>query len=65
MTDAAAAIYAELAIVRARMQAIESTLQPGQCALWATDLLYGRQEALRALLWDLEDADEAAPPSTP
>jgi hypothetical protein len=49
-------IHAELAILRARQQAIETTLQPGKCALWACDALYGRQEALRERLWEMDDA---------
>ena len=47
-------IHAELAIIRARMQAVETTLHAGQCPVWATDLLYERQEALRALLWEAQ-----------
>jgi hypothetical protein len=54
----AAAIQAELAIIRARMQAIETTLPAGQCPLWATDLLYGQQEALRAALEDLVEVHQ-------
>lgn len=47
-------IHAELAIIRARMQAVETTLKPGQCPIEATDPLYERQEALRALLWEVQ-----------
>jgi hypothetical protein len=48
-------LEAELAILRAKQQAIETTLKPGQCALWECDALYGRQEELKAQLWELED----------
>jgi hypothetical protein len=48
-------LEAELAILRAKQQAIETTLKPGQCALWECDALYGRQEELKAQLWEIED----------
>jgi hypothetical protein len=57
MTITTVEVHAELAIVRAQMQAIESTLKPGQCPIEATDPLYARQEALRALLWVLDGAE--------
>jgi hypothetical protein len=57
MIDTTAEIHAQLAIVRAQMQAIETTLKPGQCPIEQTDLHYARQEALRAALWALEDAE--------
>jgi hypothetical protein len=50
-------IHAELAILRARQQAIETTLKPGQCALWECDALYGRQEELKAQLWELDEEE--------
>jgi hypothetical protein len=50
-----AQMQAELAILRARQQAIETLLKPGQCALWECDALYGRQEAIRVELQDLDD----------
>jgi hypothetical protein len=49
-------IHAELAILRAKQQAIETTLKPGQCALLECDALYGRQEELKSQLWEIEDA---------
>ncbi len=55
LLSAGAGLRAELAIIRARMQAIETTLQPGKCALWECDALYGRQEELKAMLWDMEN----------
>jgi hypothetical protein len=63
MTDKPAipkeAIYAELAIIRARMQAIETTLPAGKCALWECDALYGKQEDLKDLLFLMgENTDE-------
>jgi hypothetical protein len=48
-------IRAELAVLRARQQAIETTLKPGQCALWECDALYGRQEELKSQLWEIEE----------
>ena len=57
MIDTTAEIHAQLVVVRAQMQAIESTLKPGKCPIEATDPLYARQEALRALLWDLDGAE--------
>jgi hypothetical protein len=65
MTNATAAINAELVVIKAQMRAVETTLPAGECPIAATDPMYARQEALHALLWDLEDADEATPPSTP
>lgn len=56
MLKTEAAIHAELAVIRAQMQAIESTLPAGQCALWACDMLYERQEQLRAALGEAEGA---------
>jgi hypothetical protein len=52
-------IHAELAILRARQQAIETTLKPGQCALLESDALYGRQEELKSQLWELEDNENS------
>jgi hypothetical protein len=49
MTDATA-IHTKLAIIRAQMQAIETTLPAGQCPIQATDALYGQQEAIKQLL---------------
>jgi hypothetical protein len=49
-------IHAELAVLRARQQAIETTLPPGKCALLESDALYGRQEELKAQLWEIEEA---------
>jgi hypothetical protein len=57
MTITTAEVHAELVVIRARMQAIESTLKPGQCPIEATDPIYARQEALRALLLDLDGAE--------
>jgi hypothetical protein len=51
-TDHTAAIRAELAIIRARMQAVLTMLPAGQCPIVATDALYGRQEELREQLQD-------------
>jgi hypothetical protein len=45
-----------VAIIRARMQAVETLLPAGQFPIEATDALYERQEALRAMLWAIEDA---------
>lgn len=56
MLKTEAAIHAELAIIRAKMQAIESTLPAGECPVMATDALYERQEQLRAALFELADA---------
>jgi UDP-N-acetyl-D-mannosaminuronate dehydrogenase len=50
-------LEAELVTIRAQMQAIETTLKPGQCALLESDALYGRQEELKSQLWELEDAE--------
>jgi hypothetical protein len=47
-----AAIRAELAIIRARMQAVLTMLPVSECPIVATDALYERQEALKAMLWD-------------
>jgi hypothetical protein len=57
-TDHTAAIHAELAIIRARMQAVLTMLPAGECPIVATDALYGRQEALNAMLWDMENVKE-------
>jgi hypothetical protein len=43
-------LLAELATIRAQMQAIETTLPAGQCPIQATDALYGQQEAIKQLL---------------
>jgi hypothetical protein len=51
-TDHTASIHAELAIIRARMQAVLTMLPVGECPIVATDALYGRQEELKAMLWD-------------
>jgi hypothetical protein len=48
-------LQSQLVTIRAQMQAIETTLKPGQCALWECDALYGRQEAIRVELQDLDD----------
>jgi hypothetical protein len=50
-----AQMQAELVTIRAQMQAIETTLPAGQCPIEATDALYGRQEAIRVELQDLDD----------
>ena len=57
MLEKQAAILAEMAIIKARMRAIESGCATVGDALVATDDPYGQHEALQALLWDMEDAN--------
>jgi hypothetical protein len=52
-----ATLEAELVTIRAQMQAAESTMQPGQCPIEATDTYYHQQEAIKQLL-DAMDGNE-------